>query len=141
MLPEDKSAGQSSWMEGPGALATRYGSFAMERLINELLKLGAQRDRFEVKLFGGGRILSSMTDVGAKNIRFVREFLKLEGFSVAAEDMGATCPRHVDYFPATGRVMLKRLKSLGVRTVADEEARYNKRLSEPAPQDDVELFN
>ena len=75
MLPEDNSSGKSSWIEGPGGLATRYGSYAMESLINELMKLGARRDRMEVKLFGGGKILSSMTDVGKKNIRVCERIL------------------------------------------------------------------
>jgi chemotaxis protein CheD len=141
MLPEDKSGGKSSWLEGAAGLATRYGSFAMESLINELMKLGAERERLEVKLFGGGRILSSMSDIGAKNIEFARGFLRLEGFRVAAEDVGATCPRHVDYYPATGRVMMKRLRSLEAQSISHREAEYRKRLVEQPPADDVELFD
>ena len=114
MLPEDGSPGKSSWIEGPGGLATRYGSYAMESLINELMKLGARRDRLEVKLFGGGRILSSMTDVGQKNITFAKDFLKMEGFKIVAEDVGDVYPRRVLYFPTTGVVMLKRLRALDV---------------------------
>ena len=140
MLPEDQTVGRNAWLEGAGSLATRYGSFAMESLVNELMKLGADRARLEVKLFGGGRILATMSDVGAKNIEFVRRYLRMEGFRVAAEDLGADCPRHVEYFPMTGVVMLKRLKALCVRDVADQETRYRSRLLTPAPQDDVELF-
>jgi chemotaxis protein CheD len=141
MLPEDNSGGKSSWLEGAGGLATRYGSFAMESLVNELMKLGAVRERLEVKLFGGGRILSSMSDVGAKNIEFARGFLRLEGFAIAAQDVGDSCPRHVDYYPATGRVMLKRLRSLGVQAIGNREAEYRKRLVEQPPTGDVELFD
>jgi chemotaxis protein CheD len=61
MLPEDVTNGSSSWLDPAVGLATRYGSFAMESLINDLMKLGARRDRLEVKLAGGGRILASMT--------------------------------------------------------------------------------
>jgi chemotaxis protein CheD len=139
MLPEDKSGGKSSWMEGPTGLATRYGTFAMESLLNELMKLGAVRERLEIKLFGGGRILSSMTDVGAKNIDFAHSFLALEEFRIAAEDVGDTCPRHVDYYPYTGKVMLKRLRSLEAQAISHREAEYRRRLAEP-PADDVELF-
>jgi len=141
MLPEDQSTGVSSWLEGPNGLATRYGSYAMESLINELIKLGAERGRLEVKVFGGGAILSAPTDVGARNIAFARGFLKLEGFRVAAEDVGGTCPRHVDYYAATGRVMLKRLPTLGARAIATEEAKYGERLTREEPRDDVELFD
>lgn len=141
MLPEDQSTGKSSWLDGPNGLSTRYGSYAMESLINELIKLGADRGRMEVKLFGGAAILSAPTDVGARNIAFARGFLKLEGFRVAAEDVGLTCPRHVDYYPTTGRAMLKRLPTLGVRAIITEEAKYNERLTREAPSDDVELFD
>jgi chemotaxis protein CheD len=140
MLPEDGTSGKSSWTEGPEGLATRYGSYAMESLINELMKLGARRDRLEVKLFGGGRILSSMTDVGQKNIRFARDFLKLEGFKVAAEDVGDVYPRRVIYFPATGVVMLKRLRALDVTVIAHRENIYQSRLAAKPAGDDVELF-
>jgi chemotaxis protein CheD len=141
MLPEDNSSGKSSWIDGPGGLATRYGSYAMESLINELMKLGARRERMEVKLFGGGKILTSMTDVGKKNITFAKEFLKLEGFKIAAEDVGDVCPRRVMYFPATGVVMLKRLKALDVVEIARRETSYRSSLAAKPVDNDVELFD
>jgi len=141
MLPEDNSVGKSSWIDGPGGLATRYGSYAMESLINELMKLGARRDRFEVKLFGGGKILSSMTDVGRKNILFAKEFLKLEGFKITAEDVGDVCPRRVLYFPATGVVMCKRLRALDVVEIARRETSYLSSLAAKPADNDVELFD
>ena len=140
MLPEDNSSGKSAWMDGPGGLATRYGSYAMESLINELMKLGARRERFEVKLFGGGKILSSMTDIGEKNIEFAREFLTLEGFKVAAEDVGDVYPRRVLYIPATGVVMLKRLRALDVVDIARRETNYQSSLVARPAESDVELF-
>jgi len=141
MLPEDNSVGKSSWLDGPGALSTRYGSYAMESLINELMKLGARRERFEVKLFGGGKILSSMTDVGRKNITFAKEFLKLEGFKIVAEDVGDVYPRRVLYFPSTGVVMLKRLRALDVVEIAQRETNYLSSLATKPADDDVELFD
>jgi len=141
MLPEDNSVGKSSWIDGPGGLATRYGSYAMESLINELMKLGARRDRFEVKLFGGGKILSSMTDVGKKNIQFAKEFLKLEGFKVSAEDVGDVCPRRVMYFPSNGVAMCKRLRALDVVEIAQRETSYRSSLAAKPADNDVELFD
>jgi chemotaxis protein CheD len=140
MLPEDTSVGKSSWLDGPGALSTRYGSYAMESLINELMKLGARRERLEVKLFGGGRILSSMTDVGRKNIAFAKDFLKLEGFKIVAEDVGDVFPRRVVYFPSTGVVMLKRLRALDVVEIAQRETNYLSSLANKPVESDVELF-
>ena len=141
MLPEDRSVGENSWTNGVGALATRYGSHAMESLINELMKLGARRERLEVKIFGGGKILPAMTDVGAKNIAFAKAFLKIEGFKIAAEDVGEIFPRRVVYFPKTGRVLLKRLRALDASAIASRETRYLQDLAQQPIDTDVELFN
>lgn len=104
--------------------AARYGSYAMEYLINGIMRNGGQRKNLEVKIFGGGRIMEKMTDVGQRNIAFVREYLKLEGLSVVSEDVGDIYPRMVIYFPASGRVKLKRLRSLHNNVIADQEIRY-----------------
>jgi chemotaxis protein CheD len=141
MLPEDSSGGASDgWMDPATGLATRYGSHAMECLINELLKLGARREQFEIKLFGGGRILASMTDVGARNAAFVREYLKSEGLTVAAEDLGDIYPRRVIYFPESGRVRVRRLQPLEATAIAERERRYQGDLARQSGGGDVELF-
>src|SRR5882757_5615178 len=140
MLPEDVTNGSSSWLDPSAGLATRYGSFAMESLINDLLKLGAKRERLEVKLTGGGRVLASMTDVGARNIEFARNWLNLEGLSIAGEDVGDTHPRRVLYFPATGRVLMFRLRSVDFGEVVNRERQYQSTLREKPVDNDVELF-
>jgi chemotaxis protein CheD len=106
------------------------------------LKLGAARSRLEIKLFGGGRILTSMTDVGARNIEFIHQYAKLEGYAIAAEDLGGTQPRRVVYFPATGRVKVRRLKAIENRSIGDRERQYLANLGK-TQQDggDVELFD
>jgi len=140
MLPEDITNGSSSWHDPAVGLSTRYGSFAMESLINDLLKLGAQRQRLEVKLTGGGRVLASMTDVGARNIEFARHWLRLEGLSIAGEDVGDTYPRRVLYFPATGRVLMFRLRTTDLGEVVSREKQYQSTLREKPAGNDVELF-
>lgn len=140
MLPEDNSIGIDCWSMADGTPSTRYGTNAMESLINEALKLGARRERLELKLFGGGRILPSMTDIGGRNIAFAHHFARIEGIRVAAEDMGDIVPRHVMYFPATGRVRLKRLRALETQAVAAREFTYRDRLAEQPADSDVELF-
>lgn len=141
MLPEDTSVGTDSWSMADGTPSTRYGTYAMESLINEALKLGARRDRLEIKLFGGGRILPSMTDIGARNIAFARNFVRIEGIRVAAEDLGDIVPRHVVYLPASGRVRLKRLRALETQVIAAGEFTYRDRLTEQPAGGDVELFD
>lgn len=140
MLPEDVTNGSSSWLDPAVGLATRYGSFAMESLINDLMKLGARRDRLEVKLAGGGRILASMTDVGARNIEFARHWLSLEGLKIAGEDVGESHARRVQYFPATGRVRMFRLRNLDHGAVISGERQYQSTLREKPAGNDVELF-
>jgi chemotaxis protein CheD len=89
--------------------ATRYGDFAMEYLINEIFRYGGERKRLEIKLFGGGKILASMTEIGERNIAFVRQYLHSETLAIHAEDVGGLCPRKVNYYPKTGRVMVKKM--------------------------------
>ena len=140
MLPEDITNGSSSWHDPAVGLSTRYGSFAMESLINDLMKLGAQRQRLEVKLTGGGRVLASMTDVGARNIEFARHWLRLEGLPISGEDVGDTYPRRVLYFPATGRVLMFRLRTTDLGEVVSREKQYQSTLREKPAGNDVELF-
>jgi chemotaxis protein CheD len=139
MLPEDTTQGKSSWLDNEAGLATRYGSFAMESLINGLLKLGARRERLEVKLFGGGHILNVGMDVGDRNIDFARHWLKVEGYKVVAEDVGETVPRRVVYFPANGKVRVKHLRPLESREIAQREQQYLRKTAKPAAGE-IELF-
>ncbi len=141
MLPEDKSVGPNNWLDPAVGLATRYGSYAMESLINDLLKLGATRERLEIKLFGGGRILAGMTDVGERNIDFIKSYIQLEGLRIAAEDMGGTQPRKVIYFPASGRCKLRKLPQVENRTISHHEQLYRDSLKSKATDGgDVDLF-
>ena len=142
MLPEDASTGPNNWLDPAIGLATRYGSYAMESLINDLLKLGAARERLEIKVFGGGRVLSGMTDVGARNISFVHSFIELEGYRIVAEDLGGTQPRKVVYFPSSGRVKLRRLRPVENRIISHHEQLYLESIgSKAAGGGDVELFD
>jgi len=138
MLPEDTTSGKSRWL-GDDGMATRYGSFAMESLINGMLRLGARRERLEVKLFGGGHILNVGMDVGDRNIDFVRHWLQVEGYRVLAEDLGDTVSRRVVYFPATGKVRVKQLRAPEGREIVRRERQYL--LNTPRPSaGEIELF-
>jgi len=136
MLPE--VAGSSSGDTVCTSTAARYGSFAMEQLINEIIKAGGRRENLEVKLAGGGRVIANMTaDIGGKNIRFAEEYLRNEGLEIAGSHLGGTSPRRVVYFPATGKV---RVKKLGGQAIANEERVYQDRISQQKIEGDVELF-
>ena len=88
--------------------AARYGAAAMEYLINDLMHLGADRERLVAKVFGGGKVMHGLSDVGGQNIAFVRTFLQQEGIPVWSEDLGGACARKVYLFPHTGQVLVKR---------------------------------
>lgn len=104
MLPEGD-------IDSPASATMRYGAFAMEVLINELLKAGATRARLEAKVFGGGAVLSAMQqmNIGERNARFVLNYLQLEGIPVLAQDLGDVHARRIGYFPRDGRVMVRKM--------------------------------
>ena len=121
--------------------AARYGAAAMEYLINNLLHLGAQRDRLVAKAFGGGRVMPGMTtDVGGQNVDFVREFLRNEDIPIWSEDMGGPHPRKVYFFPHTGQVLVKRMEHTHNDTVLHRELSYIQEVTGRPIGGDVELF-
>jgi chemotaxis protein CheD len=140
MLPRPSGNGHDTWETGAAGRATRYGSASMEQLINRILKAGGTRADLEVKIFGGGRVLKTLTDVGDHNVVFVREFLKQEGLRVTSEDVGDTCPRHVQYFPLTGRVRVRHLTSSHTRDVASQDEQFLKGLEKTPVAGEIDLF-
>ncbi|MBS0308872.1 MAG: chemoreceptor glutamine deamidase CheD [Proteobacteria bacterium] len=137
MLPDSGSDTDS-----PVSASMRYGTYAMEVLINDLLKAGARRENLEAKVFGGGNVLRGFVamNVGERNAQFVRDYLKAEGIRVVAEDLNDVHPRKVYYFPRTGKVLVKKLKSLNNNTLVNREQDYANRLHAKPVSGDVELF-
>jgi chemotaxis protein CheD len=140
MLPEDASDGNSAWGQSASA-ATRYGNVAMERLVNDILKAGGKRENLEVKLVGGGRVLDAMTDIGARNIRFVKEFVATEGYKILGEDLGSVHPRKVMYHPESGDARVKKLgnRDAGADLVEREKS-YLRRIDTTPVAGEIELF-
>lgn len=136
MLPE------STDRDNPVSESMRYGSYAMEVLINQLLKNGARRENMEAKIFGGGNVLRSFTttNVGERNAIFVRKFLKDENIRVNGEDLNDIYPRKVYFFPSTGKVLVKKLKQLNNYTLIKREASYADRLKADTVGGEIELF-
>ncbi len=138
MLPTNQPDDGAAW-SGSTWVATRFGNVAMERLINEILKRGGRRADLEVKLVGGGKVLDALTDVGARNIRFAREYVRTEGFRLLGEDLGDVYPRKVLYDPASGAVRVKRLPRTS-RQLLVEEMRYLRNVDRAPPDGEIELF-
>ncbi len=122
------------------SLATRYGNYAMEHMINDILKHGGKKENLEIKIFGGSRIMQAMTDIGQSNIDFVKSFIVLEGFDIKAEDVGGINPRKVLYNPLTGKVRVKKLKDLHNDTIVKREVSYKSKLSSSDTSGDVDMF-
>lgn len=137
MLPGNNDGGIS-----PISASARYGVYAMELLINHLLKLGARRNCFEAKVFGGGSVLRGMTanNIGDRNVEFVHDYLHTERIPVVAEDLLDIYPRKVYYFPATGRVMVKKLRNLHNTTLLDREMEYSLRIKRTPVVGEIDLF-
>jgi len=126
--------------EDINSTATRYGNYAMEHMINDILKHGGHRKNLEVKIFGGGSIINNSSNIGNKNIEFVRSYLKTEGLPLVGEDVGDIYPRKIIYYPATGRVRVKKLKHMHNNTLIEREQSYRRDLEEKPITGDVELF-
>jgi chemotaxis protein CheD len=109
--------------EGSG----RYGSYAMELLINEMLKLGARRETLQAKVFGGGQVMAGFTtmNVGERNTKFVLDYLATERIPIVSQDVLDIHPRKVCFFPETGKALVKRLAHSHPETLAVEERRGN----------------
>src|SRR5471030_185473 len=130
MLPDGGSDPNS-----PVSASARYGTYAMEILINDLLKAGARRENLEAKVFGGGAVLKGFTaiNVGERNAAFVLQFLKVEKIRVVAEDLN-------DFYPRTGKVLVKKLMQSHNDTLVKRELDYASRLKVAPVGGDIDLF-
>ena len=130
---------RDSWSSTVGR-AARYGSDAMEQLINALLAAGSQRGDLQVKIFGGGRVLAQLTDIGQRNIEFVQRYIALEKLNLLASDLGDVYPRQVQFFPDSGRARVRLLRRHDDVALVADESNYLKRLANDPIKGEVELF-
>lgn len=110
-----------------GDVSGRYGSYAMELLINEMMKLGARRETMQAKIFGGGQVMANFTtmNVGERNTDFVTQYLNTERIPIVSEDVLDIYPRKVVYFPTTGKALVKRLAHAHPEELVAQERRGN----------------
>ncbi|HEX6720195.1 MAG TPA: chemoreceptor glutamine deamidase CheD [Burkholderiaceae bacterium] len=141
---ERRIGGMNHFMlpEGQGD-SGRYGSFAMELLINQLMKRGATRSSLEAKVFGGGAVIASMTslNVGERNTQFVMDYLRTERIPVVSKDVLDNCARKVCMLPASGKVLMKRLAPANADAlIAQERAAAEKAAPQASAGGSVDLF-
>ena len=128
---------------GQGSDSGRYGSFAMDLLIGELVKRGANRSTMEAKVFGGGAVVSGMNtiNVGERNTNFVLDYLRTERITVVSKDVMDIYPRKVCFLPASGKAMVKRLASANTEALAAQErAASNRATPVTSSGGSVDLF-
>lgn len=127
MLPEIKDVSADDYN------STRYGIFAMEVLINEILKLGGKKQNLVAKIFGGGNVLAKTKQdvirVADKNIEFAKKFLSSEKIEIISEDVGGTSPRKIFFYTDENRVLMKTLETTSNEFSAEQEKRYSKNLN------------
>ena len=128
---------------GNGLDSGRYGSYAMEVLINELMKRGATRSTLEAKVFGGGQVIAGMNtmNVGQRNTEFVLDYLKTERIPVVSKDVMDVYPRKVCFLPHCGKAMVKRLSPTNAEAlVAQDRAAAQKPVPPSSGAGSVDLF-
>ena len=137
MLPGDKDDGGN--LLSPSA---RYGTYAMEKMINDLFKMGAKRSHLEAKVFGGGNMLRgfTLTNVGERNAEFVLNYLRTENISILGKDLLDIYPRKVYFFPRSGDVLVKKLRNMHNDTIIEREKVYSAHLKVADVQGEIELF-
>ncbi|SON58260.1 Chemoreceptor glutamine deamidase CheD [Hartmannibacter diazotrophicus] len=136
MLPESETG---EWNGATAAM--RYGNYAMEALINEVLKSGCARRELEIKLFGGSNLANGASRVGDKNIDFVLKYLAAEGLRVTASDLGGPVGRRIHFFTKDGSVKRLLMKPTNAGTLLADELKYRIAINETSVGGDVELFD
>ncbi len=133
MLPDGPAGG--------GIDGGRYGIFAMDQLIGELVKRGAQRNTLEAKIFGGGSVIDGMSSIqiGERNTRFVTEYLQTERIPIVSKDVMDIYPRKVCFLPHTGKALVKRLQPRAAGSVIEQENQARQRVPATAGGS-VDLF-
>lgn len=119
----------------------RYGLYAMEKLINEMMKLGSNRQDMLFKVCGGGDMMQGKTDIGIQNIAFILDFIEKDGLQLRSSDLGGNQPRRVAYFPTTGRLFINKLSRQSGNRLMQQEISYQGRVEQQLDSCDITLFD
>lgn len=133
-------SGETSQAEIADGTASRYGTYAMELLVNAILSRGGQRGRLEVKLFGGGNVVRGISNVGHKNADFIENFAQMERLNVVAKHLRGNAARRVEYNPGTGKARMLQVATDAVDAIVREEMKRSVRVT-TSPAGDIELFD
>jgi chemotaxis protein CheD len=135
MLPESETG---QW--GGASANMRYGNFAMEQLINDIMSRGGMRSRLEIKVFGGARMIANGAAIGHQNADFVEAYLRAEGMPISAQHLRGNSARRIEYVPGDGQVRMLEM-SLDRGDVGQTERSFFNRLRAPQDAGSIELFD
>lgn len=135
MLPGESSLGTDK--------SARYGTYAMEILINHILMSGGKREDLVAKVFGGGKIMHNFTcfDIGGSNSSFIVDYLNNESIPILASDLGDIYPRKICFFPKTGKVMVRKLSYKYNDDIEKQEGSYFTVVNSMKVEGEIELFD
>lgn len=136
MLPESLTG---VW--GEASANMRYGNFAMERLVNDILRRGGQRNRLEIKVFGGAAMVTNGATVGHQNADFVEAYLLAENMPITARHLRGVLARRVEYMPLSGRVRMMEINDDKKSPIERIEGKFLKSLQTESDSGSVELFD
>jgi chemotaxis protein CheD len=90
----------------------KYADTAINALISRLLKNGAQKRHLKAKIAGGAQMFqfASSNDfmrIGPRNVEAVKQELKRNGIPLAAEDVGGSNGRTIEFNPKTGVLQIR----------------------------------
>jgi chemotaxis protein CheD len=143
LLPGDQKTSARPHWDYLDSAAARYGDLAMEKLINNIIKLGGKRENLEAKVFGGANMFNSgiSTNIGEQNVQFVKEYLDIEKINIMGMDTGGDNARKIYYIPQTGEVFLKRIDRSNNNTIQLRESQYLKQAKATRTTAEISFFD
>lgn len=109
----------------------RFGLWAMELLVNGVIKMGGRRERLRAKAFGGGNVLQTavawragQVAIGTANAAFVRQFLEQDGIPLIAQDLGGEVGRQIHFYGGDYSVYLRRIPRMETTRIVEQERDY-----------------
>ncbi len=126
--------------------AGRYGVYAMELLVDGMMKLGALRENLRAKVAGGTSVIKipngdSYSSTGELNKQFILEFLRTDGIPLISADLGGDVGR-VIYFSSTDySLYVRKMGKVNQQKVIENERRLWKQAArKPAIVPEPEIW-
>ena len=89
----------------------RYGYFALDYMIQKMVQQGANPNKLEAKIFGGGRIMDkSSSQISEQNVRFAKAYLEMHRIPVLVDQTGGFIGRRIFMFPDTFHVEVRTIE-------------------------------